>query len=114
MSWNERVGRRAEGAILHQLRAQTLAADLCIRSRAEQRDHRIDEARVVLSDDAEGVADDIVEAAFGEIELDMPGFLFSEPSPLSLRRERKVASAGFSPAAPARDQAPRRAQPRRP
>ena len=58
-------------------------------------DHGVDERRVVGREDAEAVADLVVEAAVGEIEFDMPGFLF-EPSLLSRRRDRNVASTGLS------------------
>ena len=37
--------------------------------------HGVDQRRVVGREDAEAVADHVVEAAVGEIELDVPGFL---------------------------------------
>jgi hypothetical protein len=43
---------------------------------AEQRDDLIDEPDIIARENTEGVADDIVEPATGQIELDMPGFLF--------------------------------------
>ena len=70
------VRRRAERAVGHQFFAQRLAGDLGIRPRAQERDHGVDEARIVLRDDAERIADDVVEAAFREIELDVPSLLF--------------------------------------
>ena len=55
--------------------AQGLAADVAARIGAERGDHVIDQRRMVLGEDAEAVADDIVEAAGAEIELDVPGGL---------------------------------------
>ena len=48
---------------------------------AEHGDELIDEAEIVLGEDAEGVADLIIDAALGEIEIDVPGFFF-RPRPV--------------------------------
>jgi hypothetical protein len=41
----------------------------------EQRDDLIDEAEIIAREHAERIADDIIEATLGEIELDVIGFL---------------------------------------
>src|SRR5258708_12293963 len=43
---------------------------------AEQGDDLIDMAEIVACEDAEGIADDIIEAAASKIKIDVPGFLF--------------------------------------
>ncbi len=42
---------------------------------AEQRDDLIDMAYIVARENAERIADDVIEAATAEVEIDVPGFL---------------------------------------
>ena len=51
-------------------------ADRKIRRRVERGDHRLDQCGLVGRVNAETVADHVIEPAFGQIEFDMPGFLF--------------------------------------
>ena len=44
--------------------------------RTKQGNDLIDMAEIVAGKDAEGIADDIIEAAASEIEIDVPGLLF--------------------------------------
>ena len=55
--------------------AQRAPADREIRRRVERLDHGVDERGIVGREDAEAVADRIVEAGFGQVELDVPGLL---------------------------------------
>ena len=64
--------------------------------RPEQGNDLIDIAEIVAGEDTEGIADDIVEAAARQIEVDMPGFLFrfslvEQPAPDEFCRRRIVA-----------------------
>ena len=67
------VGRRREREILDQQVAQRLAAHRRDGRGADQRDDLVDEPRIVAGEDAEGVADHIVEPAVAEVEFDMEG-----------------------------------------
>src|ERR1700732_2713403 len=53
-------------------------------------------AKLIAGEDAEGVADGIVEAASGKIEIDVPGFLFRpalvEQTPRYERRRRGIVA----------------------
>ena len=95
------VRRGRQRHVLDQDLAQRLAAHGSGMRGAEQRDDLVDEAEIVLGKDAEGIADDIVEAACLEIEVDMPGLLLRsllvEEAPRhEVRRHRIFAgTAGF-------------------
>ncbi len=91
----QRVGRRRQRDVVDQHLAQRLAVDLGGVGGAEQRDDLIDEADLVAREHAKAVADDIVELALGEIELDVIGLLLRLPL-LSRRRDRNVAAIGLS------------------
>ncbi len=54
---------------------QRALADRAIRRCAERCDHRIHHVRIVGGEYAESIAHRVVEAAFGQIEFDMPGLL---------------------------------------
>ena len=77
--FEQRVRRRRQRDVVDQDLAQRLAVDLGGVRGAEQRDDLVDMAEIVAGENAEGIADDIVEAAAGQIELDVPGFLFRSP-----------------------------------
>ena len=72
----QHVGRRAERHVVDQHVAQRAAADRMVGRCTERGDHRIGQRRIVGREQAEGVADGVVDARAGEIELDVPGFLF--------------------------------------
>ncbi len=69
-----RCGRQRH--VVDQHLAQRLAAHRSGVRGAKQRDDLVDEAEIILGEDAEGIANDIVETACIEIEVDMPGLLF--------------------------------------
>jgi len=56
--------------------AEGSLADQTLGAGAELRDHGIDEARVVRREDAEAVADLVIDSAASEVDLDVPGLLF--------------------------------------
>ena len=72
----QRVRRRRQRDIIDQGLAQRLAVDLGGVGGAEQRDDLVHQANIVARENAEGIANDIIEPATGQIELDVPGFLF--------------------------------------
>ena len=74
--FEQRVRRRRQRDVVDQDLAQRLAVHFGGVRGAEQRDDLVDQAEIVAGENAEGIADDIVEAATGQIELDVPGFLF--------------------------------------
>ena len=82
--------------------AQRLAVDFGGVRGAEQGDDLIDEAEIVAGENAEGIADDIVEAAARQVEIDVPGFLFrarlvEQAARQERRRHRIVArTAGLA------------------
>ena len=71
----QHVGRGAERHAVDQHVAQRAAADREVRRRGERRDHGIGERGIIGGEDAEGVADGVVDAGAFEIELDVPGLL---------------------------------------
>ncbi len=89
------IRRGRQRHVVGQHLAQRLAPHLGQVRRAEQRDDLVDMAEIVAGENAEGIADDIVEAAARKIELDVPGFL-SDPGLFRRRRDRKVAATGLS------------------
>ena len=70
------IRRRRQRDVVGQHLAQRLAVDFGGVRRAEQGDDLVDQPEIVARENAEGVADDIIEAATGQVEIDMPGFLF--------------------------------------
>ncbi len=67
---------------------------------AEQGDDLIDMAEIVACEDAEGIADDIIEAAASKIKIDVPGFLFrsglvQKAARHECRRDRIVARTAW-------------------
>ena len=42
---------------------------------SKQRDDLVDQAEIVLGENAEGIADDVIEVGFGQVEVDVPGLL---------------------------------------
>ena len=74
--FEQRIRRGRQRDVVDQHLAQRLAAHLGGMGGAEHGDDLIDKAEIVAGKNAEGVADDIVEAAAAKIEIDMPGFLF--------------------------------------
>src|SRR5437763_471819 len=65
--------------------------------RTEHGDELVDEAEIVLGENAEGVADLIIDAALGKIEIDVPGFFF-RPRPVEQTatekfRDRRLLAA---------------------
>lgn len=94
----QRVGRRRQRDVVDQHFAQRLAVDLGGVGGAEQRDDLIDEADLVACEHAKTIADDIVELALGEIELDVIGLflrlpLVEQAPRQERRRDRIVARA---------------------
>ena len=61
----------------------------------EQRDDLVDQTEIVSREHAEAIADDIVEAAPGQIELDVPGLLLGARL-FNSRRDRNFAATGLS------------------
>ena len=99
--FEQRVRRRRQRDVVEQHLAQRLAPHLGRMRGAEQRDDLVHQAEIVAGEDAEGIADDVIEAAAGQIKLDMPGFLFralavQQPARQEFGRRRIVArAAGF-------------------
>ena len=96
ISSNSESGAGASETSRRQHLAQRLAADFGGVRCAEQGDDLIDMAEIVAGENAEGIADDIVEAAAAEIEIDVPGFLFrsrlvEQAARHECRRDRIVA-----------------------
>ncbi len=96
ISSNSESGAGASDTSVSQYLAQRLASDFGGMRRAKQGNDLIDMAEFVAGENAEGIADDIVEAAAGEIEIDVPGFLFraglvEEAARQEGRRDRIVA-----------------------
>ena len=75
MSWNSMSGAGDSETPSVSTSRKRAAADREIRRRAERRDDGVDQRGIVGRENAEAVADHVVEAAVGEIELDVPGFL---------------------------------------
>ena len=68
----------------------------------QQRDDLVDQTEIVSRENAEGIADDIIEAGAGQIELDVPGLLFGallvqQPPRQEFCRDRIVARAAGLP-----------------
>ena len=74
--FEQRIRRGRQRDIVEQHLAQRLAAHLRGVRGAEHGDDLVDQAELVAGENAEGIADDVIETAAGQIELDMPGFLF--------------------------------------
>ena len=96
--FEQRVRRRRQRDVVDQDLAQRLAVHLGGVGGAEQRDDLVHQPDIVARENAEGVADDIVEPATGQIELDVPGLLLrtllvQEASRQEGRRDRIVARA---------------------
>ena len=62
---------------------------------AKQRDDLVDEAEIVPGENTEGIADDIIEAALLEIEIDVPGLLLGALLVQQAPRD-EFAGTGFS------------------
>ena len=77
MSWNSMSGAGDSETPSVSTSRKRASADREIRRRGERlRCTASTSAGIVGREDAEAIADLVVEAAVGEIELDMPGFLF--------------------------------------
>ena len=74
--FEQRIRRRRQRHLRCQHLAQRLASDFGGVRCAKQGNDLIDMAELVAGEDAEGIADDIIEAAAREVEIDVPGFLF--------------------------------------
>ena len=72
----QHVGRGTERDAVDEDLAQRAPADRKIRRRVDRRDDGIDQRRVVRRNEAEAVADRVVETRLREVEFDVPGFLF--------------------------------------
>ena len=71
----QHVGRGRERHAVGQHVAQGAAADREIRRRAKRGDDGVDQVGIVRRENAEGIADRIIEPGAGDIEFDVPGFL---------------------------------------
>ena len=71
----QHVGRGAERHTIDQDIAQRPATDREVRRRMQRRDHGIGERGVVGRENAERIADGVVDTGPREIELDMPALL---------------------------------------
>ena len=95
--FEKRVGRRREREIALQCLSKRLAAHGCQMRRAEHADDLIDEPQIILDEDAETVADLIVETALGKVELNVPGLLFGafavQPPAREKSRARGIVAA---------------------
>ena len=71
----QHVGRRRQRYAIGQHLAQHAAGDGKFRRRIERSEHRGDQIGIVGGKYAEAIADDVVEIASREIDIDVPGFL---------------------------------------
>ena len=92
----QRIRRGRERYFVGQYLAQRLASHGGGVRSAEQGNDLVDMAEIIACENSEGVADDVVEAAAGKVEIDVPGFLFRsglvEQAPRQERRRRRIVA----------------------
>ena len=74
--FEQRIGRRRQRDVVKQDLAQRPAAHLSGMGGAQHGDDLVNQPEVVAGENAEGVANDVIQTAAGKIELDMPGCFF--------------------------------------
>ena len=93
MNWNSASGAAPSEVRLISTSRNGFAGDREIRRHIDRGDHGIGERRIVLREDAEAVADLVVDARPAQIDLDVAG-MFLRASPLSRVRLMKRAATG--------------------
>jgi hypothetical protein len=74
--FEQHVGRRRKRDAVGEFLAEGAVADRKVLRHVECRQHARDEIMIVGRENAEGIADDIIEIGASEIDVDMPGFFF--------------------------------------